>query len=331
MTRFESSVTSLSWIPLEAVEGIQKLSFRMGLGHHDPPPPDRLVSIGSLLAKDRIRFANVLKAWIEVEDGRIAACGFDEDSTGHVGKTRIAVAPNGVSLVFAAIPFPVLRPDPERSDNSVRFMQTAGGRPGMPLPRHVRRKPYVRISGPTVWTTLSLTIHADGRSEPEMVGASSFPRHWVFDARGRLTSKSGVIDYEKWYYGAFGRHSPWGDEDSPALISSVESALERELSAQIIDAAPEFRRFEPEDVLVSQGDPGDDVLLLFDGTVRVDQDGEPVAEVGPGAVLGEMAALEGGTRTATLVAATPCRVAVVARDRLDAGLLEKLYVARRGS
>ena len=73
MTRFESSVTSLSWIPLEAVEGIQKLSFRMGLGHYDPPPPDRLVSIGSLLAKDRIRFANVLKAWIEVEGGDRAA------------------------------------------------------------------------------------------------------------------------------------------------------------------------------------------------------------------------------------------------------------------
>ncbi len=52
------------------------------------------------------------------------------------------------------------------------------------------------------------------------------------------------------------------------------------------------------------------------------RDGRPVTEVGPGAVLGEMALLDGGRRTATLQAITPCRVAVVPGDRVKRGMLE---------
>jgi CRP-like cAMP-binding protein len=47
-----------------------------------------------------------------------------------------------------------------------------------------------------------------------------------------------------------------------------------------------------------------------------------VAEVGPGAILGEMAQLQDGRRTATLRAVTPCRVAVVPGDRLYRGALQ---------
>jgi CRP-like cAMP-binding protein len=62
--------------------------------------------------------------------------------------------------------------------------------------------------------------------------------------------------------------------------------------------------------------------LLFDGVLLVLRDGRPVTEVGPGAVLGEMALLDGGRRTATLQAVTPCRVAVVPGDRVKRGMLE---------
>src|SRR4029453_19261051 len=61
----------------------------------------------------------------------------------------------------------------------------------------------------------------------------------------------------------------------------------------------------------------DELYLLFDGVLAVEQDGEQVAENGPGAILGEMALLEGGRRTATLRALTRCRVAVVPGDRVD--------------
>ncbi len=48
-----------------------------------------------------------------------------------------------------------------------------------------------------------------------------------------------------------------------------------------------------------QGEKGSDVYLILDGVLRVEVDGERLAEYGPGALLGERAHLEGGTRTST--------------------------------
>src|SRR6266545_1388516 len=154
--------------------------------------------------------------------------------------------------------------------------------------------------------------------------ASPFPRHWIYDHTGRLAEKSGLIDFQRWYRRSFGRHTPWGDEQSPALVTAVESALERQLSATIIGSHPRFVRLQPGEDLVEQGGPGGRLFLLFDGVLLVLRDGRPVTEVGPGAVLGEMALLEGGRRTATLRAVTPCRVAVVPADRVERGMLERV-------
>jgi len=46
--RIESSVTSLSWIPSEAVQGMTRLPFEMGVAHYDPPPPDFLDDLDAL-------------------------------------------------------------------------------------------------------------------------------------------------------------------------------------------------------------------------------------------------------------------------------------------
>ena len=37
--RIESSVVSLSWIPSEAVTGLPKQFFEVGVTHYDDPPP----------------------------------------------------------------------------------------------------------------------------------------------------------------------------------------------------------------------------------------------------------------------------------------------------
>src|SRR3989442_1809665 len=76
--RYESSVTSLSWIPSEAVTGASRTAFDSGFTHYDDPPPAELGDIEELRAGDRFRFANVLRAWIEVDDsGRITGGGYD--------------------------------------------------------------------------------------------------------------------------------------------------------------------------------------------------------------------------------------------------------------
>ena len=76
-----------------------------------------------------------------------------------------------------------------------------------------------------MWTTLALTIHADGLTEFELVGASTFPRHWVYDQHGTLTAKAGMADFKEWWRHSFGKHYLGGDEDSPALVTAVETAL----------------------------------------------------------------------------------------------------------
>ena len=81
--------------------------------------------------------------------------------------------------------------------------------------------------------------------------------------------------------------------------------------------------------LVRQGDPGSAVYLVLDGVIRVDRDGERLAEYGPGALLGERAHLEGGIRTSSLVAVTPCRVASVDASQFDRSDLEELSGGHR--
>jgi hypothetical protein len=323
--RIESSVTSLSWIPQGAVEGFNRLTFGLlRVAHYDPPPPEALGDLEELQAHDRFRFANRLEAWIEVQEGRIVDAG--QRGRGRINVTRVGYG--SASIAFTPIALPDLRPEPEIGPTWARFVQTTGGQTGFPTPRRVRHEPYVQIGGPVTWTTLALTIHADGTAEPRLVGASSFPRHWIYDHHGRLVAKSGFIDHDTWWREAFGTHSPWGAEDSAPIVTAVESSLERQLSVAIIDARPQFRRLGAGRTLVEQGEQGEELFLLFDGVLRVEIDGKPVAEVGPGAILGEMALLREGRRMATLRAVTPCRVAVVPKDRIDRQALEQIAKGR---
>jgi hypothetical protein len=322
--RIESSVTSLSWIPQGAVEGFNRLSFGLGVAHYDPPPPEVLGDLDELEATDRFRFANRLAAWIEVQDGRIVNAG--QSGGGRINVTKVGYGP--ASIAFTPVALPDLRPDPEIGPTWARFVQTAGGQTGFPTPRRVRHEPYVQIKGPVTWSTLALTIHADGTTEQRLMGASSFPRHWVYDHTGRLVAKSGFIDHDTWWREAYGTHTPWGAEDSAPIVAAVESTLERQLSVAVIDAKPRFRRLQAGRTLVEQGQQGEELFLLFDGVLQVEIDGKPVTEVGPGAILGEMALLQEGRRMATLRAVTPCRVAVVPKDQIDRQALEELAKGR---
>ena len=325
--RIESSVVSISWIPSEAVPGLTKLPFELGVSHYDEPPPDVVDDLEALQQAGRFRFANELRAWVEVEDGRIT--GYGQAGQGHIGSTVLSFGPR--SVAFPAVPFPDIRPEPEVSPASVRFVQTAGGRTGIPTPRHVNRPPFVQVTAPLAWTTLAVTIAADGSSRYEVVGASTFPRHWIYDHTGALAAKTGMIAFKDWYRTAFGRHTPWGEEDSPALVTVAETALERELSTAIMrgGARPHVRRVPEGKTLVEHGQAGDELYVLLDGVLAVEVGGERIAEVGPGAVLGERAVLEGGTRTATLRAVTPVKVAVASADQVDREALARVSEGHR--
>ncbi len=325
--RIQSSMTSISWIPSEAVAGVTKVPFEMGVAHYDDPPPDHIDSLDELRDADRFRFANQLTAWIDVEDGRITAHG--QSGGGHIGSTTLRIGSRG--MTFAAVPFPDRRQAPTVGDGWVRFTQTAGGRTGVPAPRKVSRPPFIQIAAPVAWTTLALTIFADGTSSREVTGASTFPRHWIYDDSDNLCLKSGLVNFERWSQHAFGNHTPWGDEDSPALVTEVETALERDLSSRLMrgGAKPRIETVKQGAALVEQSTEGREMYVLLDGVLSVEVAGEAVAQVGPGAVLGERAMLEGGRRTATLRAVTPCKVAEVSDADLAPELLSELAAGHR--
>ena len=326
--RIETSVTSISWIPSEAMTGLMRLPMDLHLGHYDEPPPDVIDDFAGFVDSDRCRFANRLAAWIEVDDnGTITDAGYS--GGGLVGGTVAGIG--AASVRIPGIAYPEVRTEPALDTNSVTFIQTAGGRTGAPFPRKMDRPPYMTLTSPTAWTTLQLTIRADGTSDFEVRGASPFPRHWFYDASGTLAQKSGSIDFKDWTHRRHDADTPWGDTDAVAVVTPVETALERTLSLQIMKAGhkPRIENIEEGKALIREGDESDDIVLLLDGVVGIDVAGNRVAEAGPGAVLGERSALEGGTRTATVTAITKVKAAFARPDSLRTEALMELSSGHR--
>src|ERR1044072_10016350 len=119
--RIESSVTAISWIPSEAISGMPKIPFEMGIGHYDEPPPEHIEpgDLAALRDNDRFREANHLRAWIEVEDGKIVDHGHEGE--GYVGTTTFKLGPK--ALVFQGVAFEMLGPETEMRDGEAAFVQ----------------------------------------------------------------------------------------------------------------------------------------------------------------------------------------------------------------
>jgi CRP/FNR family transcriptional regulator, cyclic AMP receptor protein len=95
--------------------------------------------------------------------------------------------------------------------------------------------------------------------------------------------------------------------------------------ARVFDVAAET-------VLTRAGEPGDEFFLIIDGTARVEVSADKQVPLRPGAFFGEMSLLDGGPRSATVVAATPLRLLVISRRHFSAllkdvpGLTDTLLV-----
>ncbi len=202
--RIEASAACLSWIPPTAVEGAFQLPFGMGIAHYDKPPPDAVPDIDALLAADAIRFANQLHAWIDVGDGRIVTHGMS--GGGRLGSTTVRLGAHG--LTFAGVALPDLARPAQVYPDRVRFTQTVGGHTGIGVPRRVAHPPYWRLTAPVAWSTITLTVHADGSSEALLTDASPFPCHYLYDSAGRLTHKSALLRYHDWLRESGNRGTP---------------------------------------------------------------------------------------------------------------------------
>jgi hypothetical protein len=318
--RIESSVTAVTWLPLAVLESMPNLPLGVAVAHHDEPPGERLGDLDELREQDRFREANELRAWVEIEDG--AVVDFGRSGRGLAGGGGLDLGAD--QIAFPAIEFPVIQPEPEVDGDTVRFTQTVGGRLGLPVPRPVSGKPYFQIASATAWTTVELVLRADGSADGQLVSASPFPRHALYDANGELVDEQGATDYATWHLQSTGE-SPWGDE------TSLDAQLDRELDRVALRSGTRLprRRLRIGETLVEQGEPGAEMYLLVDGALNVEVDGAVVAEVGPGALVGDLAILGDGRRTATLRAVRACRVALLADDAIAGSRLAQLVADRR--
>ena len=307
-----------------------KMATRMKLAHYDLPPPDVLGDDlrGDRAAADR-RPVPLRQPAAGVDRGRrrrpITDCGYARrrgDRRDHHRPWRQDRSP------FQAVSCPTAERARSRR-RWVPFTQTAGGRTGAPMPRPCSTPPFVQYRAPLVWTTLSLTIHADGPSKRAW-SARRIPTALGLRRRGQARRQErprrlqGVVTELLRQAHPVGRRGLAGAGHRGRDGCSSASCQDRSCAAS---KKPEIRRVKEGKHARGAGHAGNEMFLLLDGVLVVEVDGENLAELGPGAVFGERAVLEGGTRTATLVAVTACKVAAAAADDIDR---DKLARGRQG-
>jgi CRP-like cAMP-binding protein len=109
------------------------------------------------------------------------------------------------------------------------------------------------------------------------------------------------------------------DRSRVAPISVLSGCPDEELDA-VARVASE-REFAAGEALMSEGDFGHSLFLIESGSADVLVEGKKVREVGPGEVLGEVAVLASGRRTASVVATS--EVQVIAFFKPDVWRLER--------
>jgi hypothetical protein len=318
--RIDASATAITWLPFAALDRMPFVPLELAVAHYDEPPPTTAPDLERLRRQDAFREANKLEAWIEVVDSEVVDYG--QRGLSLISDPRLELEQRQVA--FPSLEFPVIQPEPEVGDGWARFTQTVGGRIGLPVPRPVAGRPYFHVGAISAWTTLEVLIHSDGSSETRLLAASPFPRHSLYGSDGRLLDVYGGVEFE------VGDGSPWGNEETPAFAAAVESELERKLATSILRTGAKLvrRRVAPGETLVEQGRAGVDLFILLDGLLDVEVDGETVAQVGSGAILGERGVLGDGLRTATLRAVRSSRVAVVGSDQIARPQLLEISASR---
>lgn len=115
-------------------------------------------------------------------------------------------------------------------------------------------------------------------------------------------------------------------EDLRLLEIPLFSGLDRIDLAKLI---PELERvnYQPGENLFNQGDPGDSLFIIIDGTARVflldsEKGEQEIRTMGPKECFGEMALLTGESRSAGVQAVTELSVLKLSKERFDT-LLKK--------
>ena len=92
-------------------------------------------------------------------------------------------------------------------------------------------------------------------------------------------------------------------------VPLFQSLSKRDLD-QVARIAEEVQS-PPGEVLMRQGEPGRTFILVVDGSVRIERNGEVIAHRGTGEFLGELALLDGKGRSASVITEEPATLLVI--------------------
>jgi CRP/FNR family cyclic AMP-dependent transcriptional regulator len=106
-----------------------------------------------------------------------------------------------------------------------------------------------------------------------------------------------------------------------AIAGSPILSLLSPASREKLVAAGSALVLEPGGMLCQRGDPGDAIFVVLEGEIEIQTSSTEGREVrfasfGPAAVVGEMAALDGGSRSTDMVATRRCRLWRIPREPL---------------
>ena len=199
-----------------------------------------------------------------------------------------------------------------------------------PRPRRVRRRSWSSTASATRWSRSPTR----GASSRELRAVSESPVHYAelagaehaFDigpsvrtARvveaierflatvraGRAAARAGRGDRL-----GCGRQIPSGErpvdvsalKNTPLFADVPEEALTKVATFATLESAVEGK------TIIREGGYSNDFYIIEDGTVKVEREGEHLADLGPGDVFGEQGLLEKQERSATVTATSPVRL-----------------------
>jgi hypothetical protein len=112
------------------------------------------------------------------------------------------------------------------------------------------------------------------------------------------------------------------------FLKSIElfAAVPSEDLVEVARIATE-RYVEASEAVFTQGDRGDALYFIVDGTVKIVRDDRVIAEMGTQEVFGEMALLDASPRSATALAVTPATLLRIGQDEFAFILRERPEVA----
>ena len=279
-----------------------KGTFEAGFTHYDDPPPDVIDDLEAMRAAGGSASPTTSRRGSRSRTGAIVDAGYS--GGGLMGSTTVRLAKLRTHL-RAGRRSPTSSHDPEISRHrGARSCRPPVGAPACPAPRRVKHPPFVQFQAPD--GVDDARAHDPRRRHVRASRCSaraSSPATGSTTPTGKLAAKVGLANFKDWYRDAFGKHTPWGDQRlEGARHRGRDRARAPALGHDHAGGAQARDPHRQEGASASSSRATRATRLFLAPRRRArrcSSTAKPVAEVGPGAILGERAVLEGGIRTAT--------------------------------